>query len=1441
METSAVQLQAPLVTESMIDLPPPSRSDVGTSYFGINLSQVKLMMWKRNLELTNQKYEIYFYTLPPLMGVLLLVLLYNSFEVFPSGTFEAYIVPISTWVFSVKVIVAIVHEKSSKLHESMKMMGLHETSYWLSYFLYDGILIGGILSFLSGLLSLAHVFDGNVFNVFFFYLLYCMSMVTFVFFISVFFDTPASASQGILAINIAFYVVYVACYNDMMDSEGLQSFLCLFPPLAFQLACGSFQSGYDGISLSTINGIAFSNIFQYAALAWYFSQVWPNEFGVQQPFYFIFLKTYWFPTGFQASKTIEDSEVEATWGERTSTTDLDEAHFGSPTVCVANLVKRFGEQVAVNNLSFDMYENQIFCLLGHNGAGKTTTINMLTGLLPPSSSLSGKTSIYGSDIASGMNDIRQLMGVCPQHDVLFDNLTVKEHIIFFSSLKGSTAKEAEVEARKLTKFFHLENRLKHLGSELSGGQQRKLSVAIAISGGSKFIVLDEPTAGMDPLARRELWDLLASLRKGRTMLLTTHYMDEADILGDRVAIMSLGKLECIGTTQHLKRKFGSGYKLIIDPFVTVMGAQTTDSSNFKELDALTKYVTNGVPESTLLEKDANLDEQIIYVLPFDKISYFGDFFLALSRDLTRLGVASFGVALPSMEDVFLKVGADHTVKPELTKTLSTDIRRESFQIGIGGERKHEANFMSQVIGMMHRRFKYCSNDFTTVPLLGLPLASIIAVAVLSGAGILDYMSTIALDCIYIMMYMGAYIAVPGFLAEFIVRERECRLRNVLNVSGCDPLAYLAGNFMADYIILLIPTIIMFISWGAADMTDFSYGKYSAGLSFWVILFFNAHLISFSYMCSNIFSKPKSCMAFMPMFVLFLIFLPNIIIMLIAYVVDKGFNGNFPFDQVGGVIIYGITLFSPQGALISGLLISAADTNGDISDNISYFPPVYATILFMIGETILYLYVCLWIDRISTQAIPRLQPEEDFTFDQSVLDNLDTDVVEERKRTQELISNAGVWQANEFNKEHQLEAGKGRPLPPLVIDRLRKVFPPTKEGQKAVVATQDSCFCVDSGEIFGLLGANGAGKTTLLSMLTRHLVPTCGDAQIAGNSVLSSFNLAATHLGVVTQTNSLWDKLSVEDHLYLFARIRGVDEKHVKGLVDATIDQLELRPHKHKLSMKLSGGMKRKLCVAIALIGDPEVVLLDEPSAGLDPVSRRNLWNVILRTMSERAVVLTTHSMEEAEALCRRIGIMVKGQLRALGTKQQLKSKFGVGFEVAVKLIPTKNLDMIARNKEQLGQFITTLFKTGNLISDNGGLMTYKIDREEMSIGKIFKELEANKSKLSIEDYSVSQPTLEQVFISTVENHEKLAARDQVVMEVEMDIVEETNKCGCTKSFLWKYIIGGGLGAWLLFFIIGMIARQPNLFAFGSIFFMVGIFGCFSRYCPCLQKPHDLDE
>ena len=163
-----------------------------------------------------------------------------------------------------------------------------------------------------------------------------------------------------------------------------------------------------------------------------------------------------------------------------------------------------------------------------------------------------------------------------------------------------------------------------------------------------------------------------------------------------------------------------------------------------------------------------------------------------------------------------------------------------------------------------------------------------------------------------------------------------------------------------------------------------------------------------------------------------------------------------------------------------------------------------------------------------------------------------------------------------------------------------------------------------------------------------------------------------------------------------------------------------------------GGMKRKLCVAIALIGDPEVVLLDEPSAGLDPVSRRNLWSVILNTMAERSVILTTHSMEECDALCRRVGIMVQGQIKALGTKQHLLQRYSYGYEVVIKL---KVKDDVNHQTEVLTGFVTGIFPSTTIISQDGGLVTYRVIKEEMDIATAFTQLETNKVKYDIETYS----------------------------------------------------------------------------------------------------------
>jgi ABC-type multidrug transport system ATPase subunit len=491
--------------------------------------------------------------------------------------------------------------------------------------------------------------------------------------------------------------------------------------------------------------------------------------------------------------------------------------------------------------------------------------------------------------------------------------------------------------------------------------------------------------------------------------------------------------------------------------------------------------------------------------------------------------------------------------------------------------------------------------------------------------------------------------------------------------------------------------------------------------------------------------------------------------------------------VAGILLWGSVILSPYGAIFACTL----NIINDYSSIITMLPNVGACIAIMICESAAFLAFAYYTDMQSS--IP-LKPHYDETTDEASLEALDEDVKEERERTLAL------------NISEKKQQGQ---LPPLVLQRLRKYFAPAHSSRTGVLAVEDLALTVEKGEIFGLLGPNGkiplgfwvfsfftlssrltfrsvsvaspsfsllpflfigAGKTTTLSMLTRLLIPTSGDGLVAGHSVLTDFAKGARGLGIVTQNNALWDKLSVEDHLYLFARLRGVPEDLVTKVVNGVIDQLELSPHRRKLAMNLSGGMKRKLCVAIALIGDPEVVLLDEPSAGLDPVSRHNLWSVILKTMSNRAVILTTHSMEEAEALCKRIGVMINGQMRALGeylirwsffslsffflsflpvlrllgSKLHLKNKYGSGFELTVKL---KGIN-IEREMEELTKYVTSLFDSAVILSHNGGLITYQIPREEMKMSVAFTSLYDEKEALSIEEFTVAQPTLEQVrFIS----------------------------------------------------------------------------------------------
>lgn len=331
------------------------------------------------------------------------------------------------------------------------------------------------------------------------------------------------------------------------------------------------------------------------------------------------------------------------------------------------------------------------------------------------------------------------------------------------------------------------------------------------------------------------------------------------------------------------------------------------------------------------------------------------------------------------------------------------------------------------------------------------------------------------------------------------------------------------------------------------------------------------------------------------------------------------------------------------------------------------------------------------------------------------------------------------------------------------------------------------------------------------------------------------------------------------------------EDLVTAVVTGTIDQLELTPHRYKLAMKLSGGMKRKLCVAIALIGDPAVVLLDEPSAGLDPVSARNLWTVILRTMKNRSVILTSHSMAEVEALCRRIAIMVQGQVRTIGTKSSLKAKWSQGVELVVKLRITQQTPLLDQ-VTALDAFVFTLFPTGaQQLTMNGGLVTYRIEKEVLDMGKIFSSFtpaiaDPKSVGCVIEDFTVAHPSLEQVFLRTVNRFTPVSAddakalltlqqgspsRDQVaVQSMDGPIIDqlevELNNCGCS-DYCVRIMIFVAIAAFILFFLLGVFANGGSRAA-GSVLILLALIalltsftGCALYCCACCKPARGADD
>ncbi|CAL1534216.1 unnamed protein product [Lymnaea stagnalis] len=1424
------------------------------------------------------------------------------------------------FVFSFSVLanylaVNIVAEKEKKIKEGMLMMGLRSSVFWLSWTLIYMAMVVVASGMMILIINFSSFFkQSNLFLLYLIFIFYGCSFIAFAFMITPFFNKAkvAGAVAGFSTVIISCIHLGVSQTRDAGSYDanvppGVQWLMCLFSPIALSTIIdqGIFLDvHYHGFSFD--DSLTFGKFplyapilmlvvdtLLYAILTVYFDHVIPGEYGVRYPPYYFLQYSYWCPpkhTGEMTKLVSPRRSISQTADVEPVPREMED----KVSMRISWLTKSFKQDKkvvnAVDGFCLDIYESQITCLLGHNGAGKTTLINMLTGVVPPTS---GYAKILGMDITNSrdLENIRKVCGICPQHNILYENLSCVEHLEMFANIKGVPEDQVAQKVKNALQDVDLKTQADTFAKDLSGGQKRKLSVAIALIGDPKLMFLDEPTAGMDPFSRRHLWSLLKKRKEGRVVLLTTHFMDEADILADRKAFIRKGKLRCCGSSLFLKNKFGIGYHLtmVITPDCLI--------------EKVTSYLHSIIPS---VKHQRSHGKELAYTVPLCDVSNFSTLFEQLDENAADLGIKSYGVSMTTLEEVFLNLEADEAVEAEeeesgeINHTFSANADEANIvdmdpqhrvpadpSMGksvVRGGSLTKQRFMALlkirflliirnvkavffqivlpvvfvVIGLVLAKYQAASPASYPTPLemspelyvaspaatnlssllifdgvktagsgkiiadwkedykvetyaagtkntsdvaphyLGMQINKLmgdllqnfvilyndtalhsIPVAInLATQSILKSSNLSARVSVYsfpwpeisqviafnsaamtgpLLIGLAFILVIPGFAAD-IVQDREWKLRGQLRISGVRFREYWGTIYLSDILLYLIPSVSVLIIVLAMQVPGLS----STGAMGALVLLFITNIpfnILLGFVLSFIFDKTESCLAYLPQIMSIGSMLPYITVSLVDMISRSNVAVylHYVFCVIDPpYIIFGGFYFISRINLVAVLSGFEAKT----SDYFKFDNHIVITIIMPVIHFIWMYWLVRVLDVFKTGGkVQEAFPCAVKAVSRSVVNNTDTiededeDVKAERQRVEHLQS----IDSTSFSPQLGLNQAATKE-PVAFTSQLRKTYVKrTKKGKpcfsedtkhKTKVAVRNLSFGVDEGEVVGLLGPNGAGKTTALSMIIAETEPTCGKVVVSGHNVRTHLLTVLECLGYCPQHDALWETITLEEHIKCFAAIKGIDPKRLDDVVNFYISNLKLEEHRKKHAKKLSGGTKRKLSYIMSMLGSPHLVLLDEPSTGMDPQSKRFLWDTISSSFkgTDRGAILTTHYMEEADALCGRVGIMINGQLECLGSTQHLKSKYGSGYILEIKL-GYHDSAQVESLMDNLEQHLNTLFPGLEKVERFQERAQYSIPREDVKhLGATFANLESCKTTHCLEEYNFSQSTLEQVFL-----------------------------------------------------------------------------------------------
>ncbi|KAH9878382.1 hypothetical protein IAQ61_001654 [Plenodomus lingam] len=1127
--------------------------------------------------------------------------------------------------------------------------------------------------------------------------------------------------------------------------------------------------------------------------------------------------------------------------------------------------------IAVDNFSMKARKGQIMVLLGANGSGKSTTLDAIAGL---NSITSGSIEIDGT---GGL-------GLCPQKNVMWDELNVYEHVRIFNQLKSPGAYDDKSTIEDLIRACDLGHKMTANSSTLSGGQKRKLQLAMMFTGGSKVCCVDEVSSGLDPLSRRKIWEILLAERGDRTFLLTTHFLDEADVLADHVAILSRGVLKTMGTSVQLKHEVGAGYHVTypkdapVKPPLNAIKkpSPSTGWVQYQFADALpaTRFVdvlrehnvknydivgptledvflanAEEVKEYDLLKAEDDVDQTGILTPSNNEVlseqasdmektldvgkgrgtSMAKQTWILIQKRWTILRrnfwPYLFALLIPivaaGLVTLFLKdyvaVGCDPGAAsndPEVFSLASTDeiplipigptslvgsaIDTIVERTGISNESFHVVDTFDDFNAYIQDRFRNITpggfflreNEPPVMAHLanGGILGGLITLNtldnILTGTPISTQYQQFAVpfspnmgDTLQMILYFGLAMCVyPALFALYPTQERLRKVRALHYSNGIRAVPLWLAYTTFDFIfVLFISAITTGILVGASD------AWYAPGYLFVIFSLYGLCAILFSYLISIVVTSQLAAFAFAAggMVSLYLIYF-------IGYMAILTYAPAYAIDKYIEIFHWTVSLISPSASLLRTQLLSL-NSFSVLCDGtqIPSYPGAIGVyggpILYLVVQAILLFVALVWWD--SGYRPPFLNREKS-----------------RQKHAEDVVDNIPPAVAAEIARAEKSK------------DSLRALHLQKTFGSNHAV--NDITFGIPQGQVFALLGPNGAGKSSTISLIRGDIHPSThinggGDVLIEDISIISKRAAARGHLGVCPQFDAM-DTMTVTEHLYFYARARGVPNP--KSSVDAILQATSLSRFHDRLASKLSGGNKRKLSLGIALMGNPSVLLLDEPSSGMDAAAKRVMWRTLLGVAAPgRALLITTHSMEEADKLATRVGIM-KRKMLALGTVSNLGEQYGDAWVVQLVLksapetteeemetvkswirsrIPGVQLDKWGSRGGGHGQLRFKVLKTARVEDDSAHpeLATEKGDVNSTKMSQIrtnassasdlggipglIQLLESHREEIGLEYYSVSPTTLDEVFLRVVGEEEE----------------EDLGKTGKQKGLLGKLTCG----------------------------------------------------